>query len=49
MCEETKRKGKGRKYVSFGMLGKHHSPETKARISAAKKGKKYRPRRQASV
>jgi hypothetical protein len=35
-----KGKGKGMKHVSFGMLGKHHSQESKAKISAAKLGKK---------
>jgi hypothetical protein len=38
LSEETNLKG--RKHVSFGMLGKHHSQESKAKISAAKLGKK---------
>jgi NUMOD3 motif len=29
------------KFRSYGMLGKHHSQETKDKISAAKKGRKY--------
>jgi NUMOD3 motif len=34
-------KGKGQQHRSYGMLGKHHSQETKDKISAAKKGQKY--------
>jgi len=39
------KKGKGQQHRSYGMLGKHHSQETKRKISAAKKGQKYQKRK----